>query len=253
MVGEEEVSSEEPGEDRVASRDREADLTDDRVILGVDSSTLLRGLFGSASEAEVESATGFARHLSRVGINVGNYPLYLRLLQTNNHWIVDALLGKRSARLLFSSIRPNAFLVSKAFELLSFWHPGEIYAKVLESIIGIVENAYHEPDDGYKIYPLRLADLNSVGKFLDEGLDQFAGGNALILQVLDRMTRIGLHETSPGKRLLAKHAYDIRMAYFDDSKSCTDVIPALLLTPIEQGSTEVAPSAAYRSYLKKLD
>lgn len=238
----------ERGVDRAQSPER-SDLTGDDYILGVDPGVILKGIFGCSTAVEVESSTSFARYMSQVGCNLSTYPLFLRLLQTNNRWVVDALIGDREARLLFTSIRPNTFLVAKAFELLSFWHPGEIYEKVLQAVMGIIENAFYDPDDGYRIYRLRHSDINSIGKFIDEERDQFSETNTLALHVLDRITQMAAYEASPRKRALSKHAFDIRLAYFDDTKRCIDVIPHVLLTRLDGTAATVHPSKGYEAYL----
>lgn len=238
----------ERGVDRTQSPEQ-LDLTDDNRILGVDPGVVLKGIFGCSTAVEVEASTGFARYMSQVGCNLSTYPIYLRLLQTNNRWVVDGLIGEREARLLFTSIRPNTFLVAKAFELLSFWHPGEIYEKVLQAVMGIIENAFYDPDDGYRIYRLRHSDVNSIGKFLDETNDQFDETNSLALHVLDRITQMAAYEPNPRKRGLSKHAFDIRLAYFDDTKRCLDVIPHVLLTRLDGAAAAVRPSNSYEAYL----
>lgn len=239
----------EPPDERLR-REPPTDLTDDDRVLATDEAVILNGLFACSSPLQVESSIGFARYLSSVGINRANYPIFLRLLQTNNRWVVDALVERREPPLLFSSIQPNNFLVSKAFLLLSLWHPGQIYEKVLRAVMGIIECAFYDPDDGYRIYRLKVGDINNVGKFLDEGKDQFDPVNALVLHVLDRISQIGTYETVERKRTLAKHAFDIRLAYFDNRKQCADVIPQVLLTRVDREEDEVRPSKGYAAFLE---
>ena len=224
-------------------------MTDDEQIFSTNAALIFNGIFGCATELQLESSIAFARCLSGVGINPTNYPMFLRLLQSNNRWVVDALIGRREPPLLFSSIRPNTFLVSKAFLLMSFWHPGQIYAKVLLAVMGIIECAFYDPDDGYRIYRLKVGDINSVGKFLDEGKDQFDPVNALVLHVLDRITGMGTYETSDRKRTLARHAFEIRLAYFDNRKHCADVIPQVLLIHVDREETETRLSQGYSAFL----
>ena len=174
------------------------------------------------------------------------------MLQTNNRWAIDSLLGSREARLLFANIRPNGFLVSNGFQLLSLWHPGEIYPKLLRAVRGIIENAFYDPDDGYRIYRLKFSDINGFGKSLDEERDQFEETNALAIDVLDRISQLGSYDSTPRQRALSKHAFAIRMAYFDNSKRCHDVIPQVLLTRLDSAATEVLPRKEYEAYLTGL-
>ena len=241
-----------PGFEDPRRSEYRVDPTDDSQILSVDPGAILGGIFGTTTPVAVEAAIAFARYLNQVGINITNYPIFLRMLQTNNRWVVDALIGKRQPQLLFTTIRSNTFLVSKAFELLSFWHPGQIYHKVLRAVMGVLEYSYYDADDGYRIYRLRLADINSVGKFLDEGKDQFDEVNSIVLQVLDRITQMGTYESHARKRTLSKHAFDIRLAYFDDSKHIIDVIPEVLTTRVEREESEVKPSHPFENFLKNI-
>jgi hypothetical protein len=213
---------------------------------------VLEGLFACATPLQVEAAAGFARYLSSAGITTANHQLFLRLLETNNRWVVDALIGPRDPRLLFSSIRLSTALLARAFLLLSAWHPGQIYQKVLQAVLGIIECAYYQPDDGYRIYRLKIADLNSLGKFLDEGRDQFDPNNDVLLSALDRITQLGLYEDNQRKHVLSKHAFSIRIAYFDHRKRCIDVIPQLLMVRLEREQTEIQPAGEYQSYVRLL-
>jgi hypothetical protein len=225
---------------------------DDELLLQENRRALLEGLFSCSTPLQVEAATGFARYLSSAGITNANHQLFLRLLETNNRWVVDALIGPRDPRLLFSSIRLTTGLVARAFLLLSAWHPGQIYEKVLQAVLGIIECAYYQPDDGYQIYRLRIADLNSLGKFLDEGRDQFDPNNDVLLSALDRITQMGAYEGNQRKHVLAKHAFDIRIAYFDNRKRCLDVIPQLLMVRLEREQGEIQPAGDYQSYVRRL-
>jgi hypothetical protein len=232
--------------ERPEREDRRGD--DDQLLLD-NRTAIVDGIFNCSTPRQVEASVCFARYLCHVGINGGNYLLFLRFLETNNKWVVDALVGEREPRLLFSGIRPNHLLVSKAFVLLSAWHPGEIYAKVLQAVLGIIEYCYHSPDDGYRIYRLRITDLNNVGKFLDETKDQFEPCNAQLLSLLDRITRIGAFEDNTRKSVLAKHAFDIRIAYFDNQKRCIDVIPQLLMIRLEREEERRRPSKGFLQFL----
>jgi hypothetical protein len=225
---------------------------EDELLLQDNRRALLEALFACATPLQVEAATGFARYLSSVGITSGNHQLFLRLLESNNRWVVDALIGPRDPRLLFSSIRLSAGLVGRAFLLLSAWHPGQIYRKVLQAVLGIIECAYYQPDDGYQIYRLKIADLNSLGKFLDESRDQFDPNNDVLLSALDRITQLGQYEGNQRKHVLAKHAFDIRIAYFDNRKRCIDVIPQLLMVRLEREQSETQPAGEYQSYISRL-
>ncbi len=214
--------------------------------------TILDGIFGAQTSPQVESSIGFSNYLSHVGITSSNYYLFLKLIETNNRWVVDMLLKERDPRLLFSVIKPNNFMLNRAFELLSFWHPGQIYSKVLLSILGIIEYCFYKPDEGYSIYPLDIVDINNLGKFLDEEKDQFEFINASILEILNRITQLGEHSSELRKSVLSKHAFNIRIAYFDNTKSLMDIIPRVLLVRLDPEEREVKPSKEFIAYMKKI-
>ena len=212
---------------------------------------ILNGIMGASTEAEVESGVFFARYLSGVGINPYNYGLFLRVLETNNKYIVDALIGPRDPRLLFAIIKPNYSLLEKAFQIITFRRPGQIYSKTLLAAMGIIEYSYHDANDGYKIYPLDISDINNIGKYLDQGKNQYDLINETALDILFRISEMGSIEYKFEKSLLAKHAHGIRMAYFDNTKRLTDIIPQLLMTQSPREDSEVKPSGAFLAFLDK--
>jgi hypothetical protein len=214
---------------------------------------ILDGIFGTATPIQVGSSMAFAKYLSHVGITSRNYLLFLKIVETNNKWVVDELIADRDPRLLFSVIRPNTNLTRRAFELLSAWHPGQIYSKVLLTVLGIIEYTFHKPDDGFEIYRLELTDLQNLGKFLDEAEDQTNLINASVLEILDRITRLGEYEGSVPKNTIARHAFNIRDSFFDHTKSLLDTIPEVLLVHLKREDQEVPPSREYIDFAQKID
>ncbi len=211
---------------------------------------IIDGIAGFKNSVQVESAICFANYLNFVGINSKNYHLFMRLLETNNKWIIDSLIGKRKPRLLFTTIRPTQYLVKKAFKLLTYWHPHEIYSKVMLAALGIIESTFYNPDDGYKIYPLKMADLDNLGKYLLQSRDQDFYTNRVILDILDKISRIGEYSWTQAKSQLSKHAFKIRFAYFDNTKRLVDIIPQVLIIPIKREESEVKPSKDFIKYLE---
>ncbi len=213
--------------------------------------TILNGIFGTQTPIQVESSAAFAGYLSYVGIDRTNHLLFLRILETNNKWVVDALMGNRNPRLLFTVLKPNNYLVACAFKLLAFWHPGQIYSEVLLAVLGIVEYNFCKADDGYRIYKLEISDLSNLGKYLDESKDQLEPINETILEILDNITALGEYRSSMQKSALVKHAFNIRIAYFDNTKSLMDNIPKVLLVRLKREEREVKPSKQFLEYFRK--
>lgn len=213
---------------------------------------ILNGIFGTSTTMEVGASMGFAKYLRYVGITSRNYLLFLKIIETNNKWVVDELIGDRDPRLLFSVIKPNRFLIERAFDLLSAWHPGQIYAKVLLAVLGIVEYSYHRSDDGYNIYPLNITDLQNLGKFLNEDNDQLENTNASLLEILDRLSQLGEYEHSGAKLNISKQAFNIRDGFFDNTKNLTNIIPEVLLIRLKREDVEISPTKDFFSFTSKL-
>lgn len=227
--------------------------TEYQEIIQQNRQIILDGIFGTANSIQVGSSMAFAKYLSHVGITTRNYLLFLRVVESNNKWIVDELIADRDPRLLFSVIRPNTNLTRRAFELLSSWHPGQIYPKVLLTVLGIVEYTFHKPDDGYDIYKLAITDLHNLGKFLDEEQDQLSNVNDPILSILDRLTKLGEYNSSTQKSIISKHAFNIRDSYFDNTKTLADTIPEVLLVRLIREEREVSPSIEYVDFANKIN
>ena len=64
--------------------------------------SLLKGIMGCRTEEAVEAASTYARFLNSVGINNTNYPIFLKVLTTRNHHVIDSLLGTRDPFLFMS-------------------------------------------------------------------------------------------------------------------------------------------------------
>ncbi|MCX7949944.1 MAG: hypothetical protein N2509_07505 [Treponemataceae bacterium] len=207
-------------------------------------------LFGCNTEVQVEASAAFARYLSKVGINQDNYWLFMRLLMTNNPWVVDELLHDREPRLLFSTILPTKELIDAAFEALFSRHPDEIYVPALLAFLGIIQNAYFDPDDGYRLRRITIMDINALGKFLLKNEGQDHPLNALILDILDRLSQIGRYYPEPDKNILSQQAFSVRYAYFDKTRDLVDAIPEPLLVRVPD-RLGVPPEEDYQELAKK--
>jgi hypothetical protein len=193
---------------------------------------LLQGVFGCRTTEAVEAAITYAAFLNRVGISPENCPVFLRMLEIENHWVIDSLIGERDPFLLLSAVQPNMFIVSRIFSMLTKWHKGGIYPKSLSVILGVLQSVYSSPKDGYRIYPLTIADCNALGKHLDKAKGQDDPQNRVILEVLEKIAELENPEHPPMEEV-AVHASAIRNAFFDDRKKMEDVIPPVLLVTVD--------------------
>ena len=200
---------------------------------------LLQGVFGCRTTEAVEAAITYAKYLSTVGISPENCPVFLRMLEIENHWVIDSLIGDRDPFLLLSAVQPNKFILNRTFAMLTRWHKGSIYPKSLSVILGVLQSVYSSPKDGYRIYPLRIADVNSLGKHLEKGNTQDDPLNRVILDILEKISHLE-DPAFPEMEEVALHAASIRNAFFDDRKKMEDVIPPVLLVTIDD-RVEVPP------------
>ncbi|GAB1483623.1 hypothetical protein MASR2M78_24390 [Treponema sp.] len=208
----------------------------DRKLIKENAHVVREALFSCITETQVECSVAFARVLNHQGINTENYWLFLRLLITNNPWVVEELMHDREPRLMFTTIKPDADLIEVAFQVLGARHPDELNTLSLEAVLGIIQNTYFDPDDGYRIRPLSIRDINSLGKFLLKDQPQDHPRNRLILEILDRMTQLGQYYGEPDKNILSKHAFTVRYAYFDRTRDLNDAIPEPLLVKLQNRS-----------------
>jgi hypothetical protein len=200
---------------------------------------LLQGVFGCRSTEAVEAAITYARYLNSVGITPNNYPVFLKMLEIANHWVIDALIGERDPFLLLSPVQPNRFIVERCLAMMTRWHKGGIYSKNLSVIMGVLQSVYSSPRDGYRICPLTIADTNALGKHLHKNKGQDDPLNRAILEVLEKIADL---EDAGDAQMeeVAIHAAAIRNAFFDDRKRMEDVIPPVLLVAVKEND-EVAP------------
>ncbi len=192
---------------------------------------LTQGVFGCRSTEAVEAAITYAQYLSSVGITPENYPVFLRMLEIENHWVIDALIGGRDPFLLLSGVQPNKYIVGRILAMMTRWHKGGIYPKNLSVILGVLQSVYSSPRDGYRIYPLSIADANAIGKHLDKEKGQDDPLNRAILEVLEKISDL---EDAGNAEMdeVAIHGAAIRNAFFDDHKRMEDVIPPVLLVTV---------------------
>jgi hypothetical protein len=200
---------------------------------------LLQGVFGCRTTEAVEAAITYAKYLSTVGITPENCPVFLRMLEIENHWVIDALIGERDPFLLLSAVQPNKFILSRTFAMLTRWHKGSIYTKSLSVILGVLQSVYSSPKDGYRIYGLTIADVNALGKHVEKRTGQDDPQNRVILEILEKISFLESEE-EPEMEEVAIHAAAIRNAFFDDRKKMEDVIPPVLLVTVDD-RVEVPP------------
>ena len=171
------------------------EIMDDDRISEIENN-LLQGILGCRTTEAVEAAVTYAKFLSSVGITPDNYPLFLKMLEIENHWVIDALVANRDPFLMLSPVQPNKFIVNKIFAMLTKWRKGGIYSTNLSVILGVIQTVYSSPTNGYRIYPLSIADLNALGKHLNKEHGQDDPLNRVILDILENLSDLEGKEDS---------------------------------------------------------
>jgi hypothetical protein len=189
----------------------------------------------------IEAALTFAAFINTLGLTPENYPVFLRMLEIENHWVVDALIGKMDPFELLTTVQPNHHIVSRIFSMMTRWNRGGIYAKNLSVILGVLKANFTSPEDGFRIYQLTISDINGMGKHLDKSKNQDDPLNRAILNILDSISHLKIDPDNPAKEAVASQAAAIRNSFFDDRKSMDEVIPAVLLEPESKRKSESSP------------
>lgn len=206
---------------------------------------ILENMIGCRTPESVEAAISYAWFLHLSGLTNDNYPLFLKLLEVENHWVIDSMLGKKDPFLLLSPIQPNNYLIMQAFKLLTKWHPGGIYPKTLAIVLGILQAAYASPKDGNKIYAVSINDVNNLAKHLNKETGQDDPNNRCILDVLDRLGSLAGTTTNNDVEQMARQANGIRTFFFDKRKKMEDIIPQVLLVKSDYIAKETSPEQLF--------
>lgn len=206
---------------------------------------ILQQILASRTPEAVEACVSYARFLRLSGLDFETYPLFLKMLEIENHWVLDALIGPRDPFLFLSTIPPNTYLVSKCFKLLTRWRPGGIYPKTLAIVLGVLQNAYSSPRDGYKIHPLNIADIDNLGKHLEKDKGQSDPRNRCILDILEKIGSLEGLRWDDSMEAVARQAVRIRGSFFDNTKMLEDCIPQVLLVRGDYREDEIPPKKLF--------
>jgi hypothetical protein len=213
-------------------------------ILAVEN-RILQQLMAARTSQAAEAAVSYARFLRMSGLTSENYPLFLKMLEIENHWVLDELIGDRDPFLLLSTIPPNRYIVSRSFKLLTKWRAGGIYPKTRAIVLGVLQNAYSSPKDGYKIYQLSIADVDNLGKHLEQERGQDDPQNRCILDILEKIGMLEGLQWDESMEGVARQAMRIRSNFFDNSKMLEDCIPQVLMVRGNYLEAETPPSELF--------
>lgn len=206
---------------------------------------IIERMIGARTVEAVEASISYAQFLRLSGLTNDNYPLFLRLLEVENHWVIDSLIGNKDPFLLLSSIQPNSYLLLNAFQLCTNWHPGGIYPKTLAIVLGVLQATFSSPKDGYRTYNVSINDVNNLGKHLNKELGQDDPNNRTILDILDRLGSLAGTSESDKLEQMSRQANSIRTYFFDVRKKMEDIIPQVLLVKSDYIAKEIAPGKVF--------
>jgi hypothetical protein len=214
----------------------------------IDALTLgyINDIIDCKDEYSVFAAIAFSHYMVRkVGLNPDNYTVFFRLIESGNRWVLDALTENIEPAKFFGAIQPNTYMLKECFRMLTRWKAGGIYPKALIIIYGLLSVCYHDPEEGYRLYPLTVTDINNLGKHLDKTKDQMEPLNRTVLTVLDEISSlIEPQKAIPSREIqdVALQANNIRGKFLDMTKRMNEAIPDLLLERGDYTKAEVKPN-----------
>lgn len=185
--------------------------------------------------------------VNKVGLTPDNYPIYFRLIESGNPWVIDTLVGEKDPTKFLGTIQFNSFMIRECFRMLTGWKPGEIYPLALEIIYGLLTVCYQVPEEGYRIFPLTVSDVNNLGKHLDKSKDQMDPLNRVVLSMLDRIASlIEPQKPMPSNEIkdVALQANNIRGKFLDMTKKLNEAIPDILLVRGDYKTMSITPIVA---------
>jgi hypothetical protein len=108
--------------------------------------------------------------------------------------------------------------------------------------LGVLQNAYSSPRDGYKIYQLSISDIDNLGKHLEKESGQDEPRNRCILDILEKIGSLEGLRLDENMEQVARQALKIRNAFFDNTKVLEDIIPQVLIVQGDYRKDEVPPN-----------
>lgn len=202
-------------------------------------------LEGKTTEA-ASALWAYAGFLNRLGITSDNYPLYIGLLASNNRYAIDTLVAGHEPEHYLDCVVPNPYIVKAIFDTFGSLKANEIYEVSLRVFLGLLSKVYSSAGEGYQLFPVTIANVNSLGKFLDESKDQDWPLNRGVLDVLGGIADLDKpHELDVEKRNVAAQAGRIRSDYFDHTRTLKQSITEVILERAESPSFGIPPEHIY--------
>jgi methyl-accepting chemotaxis protein len=173
----------------------------------------------------------YAVFLNKQSLRFDHIPLYLEIFKTNNNYAVDALLSGYVAQAFFDFVKvPNVCFLSAIFDILNRYQRNVLYQPVLKVICGLLKRVYRAGDEGFRLYPTRIDDINNLAKYLNETQSQDANTNRDILDILFFLSEMDqVYQEDEERRQAARQASRIRSDFFDHKRSLCQSMTATIL------------------------
>ena len=133
---------------------------------------------------------------------------------------MDALLKNRTPDSFFSTVKLSKSLVQFSFTTLSEYRYHELYQPVILVCLGILYNAYKNPQSGMSLYSFSVSELYQAAKYLIVGNEEI---ESLLISFLENLAELS------GGNQLSIVAGKIIDAHLDNSKKIDTIIPSSLL------------------------
>ena len=205
---------------------------------------VLKNAFSCRTPEATETSVAYTRFLRLAKMTNDNYPVFLSLLEIENHYVIDSLIGDEDPFVFFTPIQPTRHLLQDCFKLLTYWHPGGIYPKTISIVLGVLQAAYSYAKDGSQIHRVSINDVNNLGKHLNKDSGQSDPVNRAILDILDRLSLLEGQGDSATEEL-ARQCNLVRTHFFDRRKKMEDVIPQVLLVKSDYLVKEITPNYVF--------
>lgn len=200
------------------------------------------------NQKSANALVAYATFLNKEGINRENYPLYLKIIESNNKYAIDMILEGYEPESYLDFIVPNPYIVKTIFSIFNSLKSNEMYVKSLRIFCGILIKVYTSAEEGYILYPPTIPDVNNLAKFLDESKDQDFELNRDILDILMSLTELdNIGETDLDKKNIARQAGRIRSDFFDSKRSLLQSLTGVILEKVENPSYGIPPEYIYVS------
>lgn len=198
----------------------------------------------AAKDVRASSALyAYARYLNDLPLEYKYLPLYLKVIEANNRYAVDALIEGYEPESYFNFIAvPNHFVVQSLFDTLDRHATNTLYSASVRVICGLLKRLYWNVTDGFRLYPPSIRDINNLGKHLDETEDQDHPANRIVLDILQFMSELDrLHETNKAKLDIGRQSNKIRANFLDNRRKLVQSITAAILVRADEVDLGTVP------------